>query len=71
MTPTEYDACLANAIASALAHQEAAALQSQEEARKEQIKLLYAALKAGTATNRQTQSVVAWLLREQARDLAP
>jgi hypothetical protein len=32
---------------------------------------LYVALKDGTATSRQVQAVVAWLLRQEVRELLP
>jgi hypothetical protein len=49
----------------------AEALAAEEDARREKAKAAYTRLKAGTATNAQVQEVVAWLLRQEIKELLP
>jgi hypothetical protein len=67
MTEEEVAVQAATEEAMAVVAAEAAA----ETTRREQAKALYLALKAGTATSRQVQGVVAWLLRQEIRELEP
>lgn len=69
--PEQYEARLAEMVAAEVERQQTTADADAEATRREQIKTLYAALKAGTATSRQVQTVVAWLLRQQIRELLP
>lgn len=47
------------------------ATETADRTQREQAKALYAAVRAGTATNAQVQKLVAFLLRQEFRDLAP
>jgi hypothetical protein len=69
--PERYEEMVAERVAWRIEQQERDVLQSHEDARAAQVKLRYDALKAGTATSKQVQEVVAHLLRLQYRDLAP
>lgn len=71
LTGPAYEARLAEMVAAEVARQDAEAEAASEDTRREQAKALYDALKAGTATTRQAQSAVAWLLRQQIRELLP
>lgn len=69
--PERYEQMIAERVQWRLEQQEQDAAQAEEDARAEPIKLRYDALKAGTATAKQTQEVVAHLLRQQYQELAP
>jgi hypothetical protein len=48
-----------------------ATLAAAEQTRRDKAKAAYTRLKAGTATNAQVQEVVAWLLRQEIKELLP
>lgn len=70
-TQAEYDAMADDQAQRWLERVTAEDAESIEETRRETAKAIYPALKAGTATNAQVQKVLAFLLRERFRDLAP
>jgi hypothetical protein len=67
----DYEAIAADRGQMWLARVTADEANAAEKTRGDQAKTAYDALKAGTATNAQVQKVVAFLLRERFRDLAP
>jgi predicted nucleic acid-binding protein len=69
--PAWYEELIAEKVVLRTAETAAATAEAAEETRRTQAKAAYDALKAGTATNAQVQKVVAFLLRERFRDLAP
>lgn len=71
LTGSAYEARIAEMKAAEIARQAAEADDAAEATRRDQAKALYTALKAGTATTKQTQAAVAWLLRQQIRELLP
>lgn len=71
LTGPAYETRLAEMVAEEVKRQDAEAEATAEDTRREQVKALYVALKAGTATPRQVQTAVAWLLRQQIRELLP
>lgn len=71
MTQSEYDAWIDQQAVAVRERQLADEAEAAEATRREQVKALYDALKAGTATNRQLQSAVAWLLRREIPELLP
>jgi hypothetical protein len=70
-TQAEYNAMAADRGQMWLERVNAEEAEAAEKTRQDQAKAAYDALKAGTATNAQTQKVVAFLLRERFRELAP
>lgn len=71
LTATEYDAKIAEWAKNQLASEAQGVIDTTEKAERDKMKTRYAALKAGTATAAQVQEVVAWLLRQQVREIAP
>jgi hypothetical protein len=70
-TQAEYDAMADDRAQRWLERVTKEALDDEQATRDEQAKTMYAALKAGTATNAQVQKVVAFLLRERFKELSP
>jgi hypothetical protein len=70
-TQAEYNAMAADRGRMWLERVTAEEAESAEKTRQDQAKAAYDAIKAGTATAAQTQKVVAFLLRERFRELAP
>jgi hypothetical protein len=64
-----YEARIEEMADAIFAQQQAGEVASREDAQRQQAKVAYSALKAGTATAAQTQRVVAWLLRQQMTEL--
>jgi len=64
-----YEHRIAEMTDALVAVEAAVVVEAAEEAQRALAKTAYSALKAGTATAAQTQRVVAWLLREQVREL--
>jgi hypothetical protein len=71
LTEEEYDARIAEMVTAEVAWQAREAERALEQTARDKARAAYARLKAGTATNAQVQEVVAWLLRQQIRDLEP
>jgi non-homologous end joining protein Ku len=69
--PVWYEDLIAERVAWATEAEAQRVAEAAEETRRTQVKALYDALKAGTATSAQTQKVLAFLLRERFRELAP
>lgn len=69
--PETYEAMIAERVEWLVEAEEVAADVAAEKTRADQVKLRYDALKAGTATAKQTQEVVAHLLRQRYQDLTP
>lgn len=65
----EYEARIEEMADVLFAQQQASEIAGREDAQRQQARVAYGALKAGTATAAQTQRVVAWLLRQQVTDL--
>jgi hypothetical protein len=69
--PEWYEELIAERVVWATEAEAQAAADAVEQTRRDQAKAAYDALKSGTATNAQVQKVVAFLLRERFRELAP
>jgi hypothetical protein len=69
--PEWYEELIAERVLWATEAEAQAVLDAAEATRREKAKAAYTRLKAGTATNAQVQEVVAWLLRQEIRELAP
>jgi hypothetical protein len=69
LNPTEYQARIEQWAQASLELDQATELAGREQDRREQAKALYTKLKNGNATAAETQRVVAWLLRNEVREL--
>jgi hypothetical protein len=69
LSPEEYEVTLAEWVSAEQARQERESISAVASTQREQIKQLYTALQEGTATNLQVQKTVAWLLKQEIREL--
>jgi hypothetical protein len=69
--PEWYEEMIAERVAWATEAEAQATIEAAEQTRREKAKAAYTRLKAGTATSAQVQEVVAWLLRQEVRELEP
>src|SRR5215213_8385277 len=70
LTGDAYKTRLMEMVAAEMAAQQSLSDAAADQTQRDQAKVLYAALKDGTATSVQTQRVVAWLLRQQNSGLS-